>query len=199
MAFRRAIFDKFHSLSHPGIHATQKLIAARYVWPSMNADIRRWARSCPQCQQCKVFRHTKAPISGFAASERRFGHVHIDLVGPLPHSKGFTYILTMFDRFTRWPEAVPLPDISAETVASAFVSSWVARFGVPSTLTTDRGAQFTSALWKSLSSLLGTHHIRTTSYHPAANGMVERLHRLLKSALSAYELLVVADDMNTGN
>ena len=153
----------------------------------MNRDIRRWTRSCPQCQECKVFRHTKAPSSSFTTPCRRFDHVHIDLVGPLPHSKGFTYVLTMVDRFTRWPEAVPLPDMTAETVASAFVSSWVARFGVPGTLTSDRGAQFTSALWKSLSSLLGTHHIKTTAYHPAANGIVERLHRQLKSSLSAYE------------
>lgn len=56
----------------------------------------------------------------------------------------------------------------------------------PSLLTTDRGTQFTSALWRSLSSMLGTNHIKTTSYHPCSNGMVERYHRNLKSALGAY-------------
>ena len=36
--FRKAIFDSLHRLSHPGIKATQKLVAKRYVWPSINKD-----------------------------------------------------------------------------------------------------------------------------------------------------------------
>ena len=49
--FRRTVFDSLHSLSHPGIRATQCLITARYVWPSINADVRRWARACIDCQR----------------------------------------------------------------------------------------------------------------------------------------------------
>lgn len=96
------------------------------------------------------------------------------------------YLLTCVDRFTRWPEAVPIPDISAETVAKAFVSRWVAVFGAPATVTTDRGRQFESTLFQSLSNILGCKRTRTTSYHPAANGLVERLHRQLKASLKAH-------------
>jgi transposase InsO family protein len=73
-------------------------------------------------------------------------------------------------------------DITADTVALTFVSGWVARFGVPSTVTTDRGCQFGSQLWKSLTQLLGCKLIQTTAYHPSANGMVECFHRQLKSS-----------------
>ncbi len=67
----------------------------------------------------------------------------------------------------------------------AFISSWVERFGVPGTVTTDRGTQFTSALWSSTCMSLGIKHVLTTAYHPQSNGMVERVHRQLKDALRA--------------
>ena len=66
------------------------------------------------------------------------------------YADGFRYLLTCVDRFTRWPEAIPMGDIRAETVADAFFSGWIARYGTPATITTDRGAQFESKLWDSL-------------------------------------------------
>ncbi len=111
-----------------------------------------------------------------------FDHIQIDLVGPLPPSNGCTYLLTCVDHFTRWLEAIPIPDSTAD---KDFIQTWISRFGVPSTVTTDRGRQFESHLWKALANLLGTQHARTTAYHPIANGLVERFHRQLKSALKA--------------
>ena len=111
--------------------------------------------------------------------------VHIDSVGPLPPSKGSTYLLTCIDRFTCWPEAIPITNCTAQTVAEAFVGGWISRFGTPSTITTDRGRQFESALWSQLTQLLGSKRIRTTSYHPIANGLIERFHRQIKASMKA--------------
>ncbi|CAI2730875.1 unnamed protein product [Schistosoma spindalis] len=82
--YRRLVFDALHGLSHPGIAATLRLIAARYVWPSMNKDVRMWVKQCLQCQLSKVHRHVAAPIGTFATPDARFDHVHIDIVRPLP-------------------------------------------------------------------------------------------------------------------
>ena len=96
-----------------------------------------------------------------------------------------TYLFTIIDRFTRWPEVIPIPDAQTSTCATAFLCNWIARFGVPTDITFDRGPQFTSTLWSECNKLLGITHHTTTSYHPQANGMIERLHRQLKASIKA--------------
>lgn len=184
-SLRQQIFYSLHNVAHPGIRATRKLIAARYFWPKMNKDLNLWTKSCIPCQKSKIHRHIKSPHGAFEIPSGRFDHVHIDLVGPLPQSNGCTYILTIVDRFTRWPEAYPLRDISASSVAKTFVKNFVSRFGCPNIITSDRGGQFESNVFTEMAKWLGTSHIRTTSYHPQSNGMVERFHRHLKQSLIA--------------
>lgn len=181
---RRAVFTTLHGQAHGCQSATSRIVKVRFVWPGMDREIRSWARTCEQCQRAKIHRHTLAP---FAAPERRFGHIHLDLVGPLPTSNNAKYLLTCIDRFTRWPEAWPIDSMCANTVASVLVSNWVARFGVPDIITTDQERQFESELIKTLNTTFGIRHIRSFPYHPQANGMVERFHRTLKAALTAHE------------
>ncbi|XP_051806513.1 uncharacterized protein LOC127534686 [Acanthochromis polyacanthus] len=165
--------------------ASVKLVGSRFVWPGFRKDVKGWAASCAACQRAKVHRHTKAPLEPFPIPARRFDHVHVDLVGPLPPSKGFTYLLTMVDRTTRWPEVVPLSSTASTDVVGAFLSAWVARFGVPSDVTSDRGPQFISELWSGMARSLEVQVHRTTAYHPQSNGLCERFHRSLKAALRA--------------
>ncbi|XP_059840661.1 uncharacterized protein LOC132402099 isoform X2 [Hypanus sabinus] len=77
-------------------------------------------------------------------THQHFDHIHVDIVGPLPVSRGARYLLTIVDRFTRWPEAVPLTDTTSKSCARALIATWVSRFGVPAHITSDRGALFTS-------------------------------------------------------
>lgn len=72
-------------------------------------------------------------------------------------------------------------------MVKAFYNGWVSRFGAPATITTDCGSQFESVLFEALVNMLGAQRMRTTAYHPASNGIVERWHRSLKSAIKSHE------------
>ena len=177
------LFSRHYIRSHTRVsRGTQKLVGARFVWPKVKSDVKMWASSCLECQLSKTQRHNLSSLSSFSNPDALFDNIHIDIVGPLPE---YTYLLTCVDRFTRLPEAFPMRDMSADTVAQTLVSGCVSCFGVPSIITTDRGGQFESTLLSRFMTLLGTTHFRTTSYHPQANGLVERFHRQLKGALKA--------------
>ena len=181
-----AAFTAIHTLAHPGIKATKRLMLARWVWRGMSTDITHWSRDCHFCQWAKVTYQPRAAIQQMPIPARRFSHIHLDLVGPLPRSKeGFNHLLEVEDCSSHWLEAFPLESTSTEYMADTFIGGWVARFGIPDHITLDCSPQFCSALWAHLSQRLGTLHHLTTTYHPQANGMVERSHRQLKDTLRA--------------
>jgi transposase InsO family protein len=184
--FRRQLFETIHSLAHPGIRASRRLIGIRFLWPNLAKDVAEWCRQCTQCQAAKVTRQPAAEVQPIPTPIQRFSHVHVGLVGPFPLStEGYAYLLTAVDRTSRWFEAMLLRSVTAADVAEAFVAAWVARFGVPATITSDRGVQFSSALWAAAMKKLGIKHLMTTAFHPQSNGLVERAHRRLKEALKA--------------
>jgi cleavage and polyadenylation specificity factor subunit 1 len=76
-----------------------------------------------------------------------------------------------------------MQDILAEMVARALLSGWITRDGCPQNITTDQGRQFESQLFHVLANVCGIHLSRTTAFHPAANGLVEWMHRTRKAAL----------------
>ena len=181
-SWRKHVFNAIHTLGHPGVDRTRQIVAAKFVWPSLRADCSKWARECIECQRAKVGRNVVPEIGHFEVPKCRFEHIHAD-IAMVPTSNGYSYLLTIIDRFSRWPTAIPLRDITTESVIDAFAHGWFASFGVPNDITTDRGSQFNSAIWNQLLRIWGVSHHQTTSYHPEANGLVERFHRRLKESL----------------
>jgi len=122
----------------------------------------------------------------FTADEPLSGLV-IDLLGPLPTSKGgHMHVLLFCDRFTKLTRAIPLREATALTVASACIDTWVAAYGIIDTVLTDNGPQFASVYYQGILGLLGMALNYTSSYHPQTNGQVERYNCTLVRQLRCY-------------
>ena len=178
--FRRLVLELAHERAgHLSITKMRALVAPMYTWPGIHRDVCAHAITCKHCQVYKRATPTKAPNQPMPVISEPFKKLAVDLVGPFPRSKhGFKYILTGICLASRYPEAIPIRDMSAATVAEGLFEMF-SRTGVPRVLLSDQGTQFMSALVRSMCARLGVTHITTSTYHPQSNGFLERLHGTL--------------------
>ncbi len=87
------IFDHFHNVAHPGSLASRRIISSRFV--CLSSDITAWARGCLACQRGKIHRHTHLVPLPIPIPQRRFSHLHVDLVG---HCSTVIVLIIFFSR-----------------------------------------------------------------------------------------------------
>ena len=92
-------------------------------------------------------------------------------------------VLVMTNHFTRYALVVVTKDQMAKMAVKVFYEHFIAVFGVPAKLLSDRGANFMSALVEELCSAFGIQKCRTTAYHAQCNGQVEHFHQMLFSMI----------------
>lgn len=189
---KKRIIEEYHDSTlggHQGITRTYNRIKLKYSWPNMRQDIEEYIRKCDSCQRNKshVKDLKKVPMQLSTELSRPFEQCALDIVGPLPISQnGNKYLLTFQDCFSRYAEAVPIKDQSAETIAREIATNIICRHGAPERLLTDQGTNFVSEVMRSLCKMLKIKKIQTTSYHPQANGSLERSHKTIAEYLRHY-------------
>jgi transposase InsO family protein len=184
VAFRNTVIWDSHKQAHTGVFRTTKRIQLHWYWPRMNANIRQLVKTCEICQMAKNGGNQHPMSKQRLYAGRPWQKVAVDLVGPLPETpRGNKWILVIMDHFTRWQDAIALPDATASTVATTLDERIFAYMGLPECLHSDQGTQFEGQLMKELCQLWRIDKTRTTPYHPQANGMVERNNRTLGDAL----------------
>ena len=105
-------------------------------------------------------------------------------MGPLPLSNGNQHIHLIADHFSKWYEAIPLPDQTVPTTTTALLSNWICHFGCPHSIHSDQGRNFESKPFKALNQALQVDGTRITAFRPQSNAVVERINRKLQSMLA---------------
>lgn len=173
---------------HRGVKATYAKTSDRFYWDGMMRTVKQWVKSCADCQ-ARDYHHYE-DVRNSIAIPTIFGRMSLDCVhmpkdttGPLPEGESpKQYIILIRDDLSGWVEGRAVSSLTGENAATVFFEDVVCRFGLVGRVTTDNGPEFMGAFRECLARY-GIQHITTSSYHPEANGMIERGHAPIKEAL----------------
>ena len=166
-----------------GINTTQQRLLQRFYFPGLHKTVEQFVGGCLICQKkvgrAKDQRHTLVSVQEGTPGQK----LSIDYVGPLRVSKyGHQFLLTVKDCFTRWVEAIPMAQITAEETVRMLEEHIFSRWGLPEQLHSDQGSQFTSEMFEEVCRRLNIKKTHTPSYNPKSNP-VERSHKDLSNII----------------
>ena len=169
---------------HLGIDKTIEKIKSRFFWINLSRDVKKFIRECFDCQKVKPPKVYCKPKLVPLAPSRTLQLVTMDMAGPLPITReGHKYILAICDHFTKHIKVFPMKTQTALEVAEKCLD-YCLTFGIPESVLTDQGSNFTSQIVESLWERLDVHTLRTTAYHPQTDGITERFNRTIKTMLN---------------
>ena len=171
---------------HPGTEGTLNLLKSRGWWPGRAKNVKEWIAGCIVCQKTSGKKETHSQLMPFAMTLpfRRWG---LDFIGRLPTTQnGNNWIITARDYGTRWCIAKAVKDATAKTVAEFIYEEIVVNYGAPDELLTDRGKNFLAEGVSEYLKLIGTSHLKTSSYHPRTNGLVENFNGTLGKMITKF-------------
>ena len=172
------------SAGHQGTGKTLDRLKRVAYWVGMAKATELYCRSCEVCQQSKLPMPVAVPMTNVPIG-RAWQMLAVDVLEVPMSSHGNRYLLVLQDYFTKWAEAIPMPDQTAERIVRVLIEVF-SHFGIPEILHSDQGRNFESTILKKTCSAFGIVKSRTTSYHPQGDGMVERFNRTLLQLLRAY-------------
>lgn len=173
---------------HLGSTRMYSRIKESYYWKGMRSDIESYVKQCKSCQENKALRKVnRSPMQITSTSTKPFDRISLDIVGPLPEAgpAKLRYILTIQDDLTKFSSAYPIRSTTAEETSECLIH-YISIFGIPKTILTDQGTNFTSDLFKKTCDFLKIKNLWSSPYHPQTQGALERSHSTLKEYLKSY-------------
>ncbi|CAJ2641991.1 unnamed protein product, partial [Trifolium pratense] len=168
--------------SHQSGHKMKWLLVRQGMyWPFMLKDCIDFAKGCQECQKHARIQHVPASELHSIIKPWPFRGWALDLIGEIKpaSSKNQKYIIVGVDYFTKWIEAIPLPNVDQEEVISFIQNHIIYRFGIPETITTDQGSVFTGRKMQEFARQTGFKLLTSTPYYAQANGQVEAANKII--------------------
>jgi hypothetical protein len=161
--------------SHSASHAlVGKAFRYGFYWPTALQDAAELVKSSEACQFHAKQIHTPAQALQMIPPSWPFVVCGVDILGPFPRAVGgYLFLFIAIDKFTKWPEAIPMVSIT-QGAPVAFLKSIVCRFGVPSRIIMDNGTQFKSRLFQEYCEGISTQLCFASVAHPRSNDQAER-------------------------
>ena len=171
------------TVGHMGIKKTFSAIQERFHWPRFYRDVETFVNGCEVCLKNKEVLRPRWPLKPIQVTPIPFYMIGMDIVGPLKiTSRNNTCILTVIDYFTKFGEAVSLPDQHSETICRALEEIF-SRHGMPTILLTDQDTNMESHVVDAVCKMFGLEKRHTTAYHPQCDGLVEKFNGTIKTLL----------------
>lgn len=189
LAMREEVLRMCHD-DFTGAHLGQKKTWAklnnRFYWPGSYKDTIDHVESCEVCAKIKCPQATRAELKPIVEFDKPFDMVGMDILELSRTSLGNRYCIVFTDYLTKWVEAFPLRNMTADTIAKVFVNEVVTRHSAPRVLLSDQGANFRSELIQSICKFLKIHKVQTAPYNPKCDGLTERANKTLCDMLASY-------------
>ncbi|XP_039503042.1 uncharacterized protein K02A2.6-like [Pimephales promelas] len=179
-SLRKSVLQQLH-VGHCGIVRMKEVARSYFWWPGLEGDIEGKGKSCPSCQQV-INDPQLAPLHPWDWPETPWQRVHVDFAGPVEGKM----LLIAVDAHSKWPEVVVMHSTTAEKTVVK-LGEMFSRFGYPEQLVSDNGPQFTLQEFAVFLQRCGVQHIKSAPYHPATNGLAERMVQTIKHALKTSQ------------
>jgi hypothetical protein len=172
---------------HPGREATYAFVARQFFWPGMSQEVRDFTDACDGCGRNKSWRSKRRGfLKPLPIPDRIWAEISMDFITDLPESEGCKNMVVITDRLGKGVIADGLEDLEAETVAKWFIRRYYPHHFLPFAIVSDRGTQFTGALWTRICKLLRIKRRLSTAFSPETDGSTERMNQLIEAFLREY-------------
>ncbi|KAG6465364.1 hypothetical protein O3G_MSEX015105 [Manduca sexta] len=182
---QQEIIKKYHEgkTNHRGINECFLSLSHHYYWPKMKESIAKYINECSICGQAKYDRHPiRQKFAIVPPPSKPFETLHLDLF--TAENEKF---ITLVDAFSKYAQAYHLRDGTALSVIQALLV-FCTHHGMPLTIVTDQGPEFTNALFSEFTRLHGIQHHKILAHTPNDNGIVERFHSTILEHLRILKL-----------
>ena len=165
-----------------------ELVTRNFWWPGVTREVKQYVEGCNSCQRNK--NRTEQPVGKLMPNsipEKPWTHISADFITKLPLAQGYDVILVVVDQLTKMVHFIPTTEkTTAEGLAKLFRDNVWKLHGLPKSIISDRGPQFTVGLMRELNQMLGIESKMSTAFYPQTDGQMERVNQELEQYLRMF-------------